>query len=89
MERRDWSIKAFEELRYIDSLDPFEKAQALVRWGKKYLSDETDSLDLTIDESKQLSELFYKNTNFLKKYKNVVYSQMKENKKLKKYLQNS
>ena len=39
MERRNWSLKALGELIYIDSLDSFEKADALVRWNDDYLKE--------------------------------------------------
>lgn len=89
MERRDWSLKALKQLVYIDSLEPFDKAQSLVKWGNEYLDEDITSMDLNQNELKQLSELFYKNINFLNKYKSEVSKDMKENKKLKKYLQNS
>ena len=41
MERRDRSLKAFKELTYIDSLDSYEKADALVRWCDTYLKDDS------------------------------------------------
>ena len=87
MERRNWSLKALEELIYIDSLDSYERADALIRWHKKYLTDKkiTD-FDLETDDLKKLSELFYKNINFLKEHKEQTRQDMVENKKMQRFL---
>lgn len=70
MERRDWSLKALSELIYIDSLESFEKADALVNWHKNYLTDDSiENFDLELNDLKKLEELFFKNINFLKKHK--------------------
>lgn len=89
MERRDWSLRALEELVYIDSLDSYEKADALVRWHKKYLTESKISdFDLEIEDLKKLSELFYKSIDFLKKHKEQTRKEMVENRKMQKFLKN-
>ena len=87
MERRNWALKALEELTYIDSLDSYDKADALVRWHKKYLSSEKISdFDLIKSDLKKLLELFYKNINFLKEHKEQTRQDMIENKKMQRFL---
>ena len=87
MERRNRSLRALEELTYIDSLDSYEKADALVRWHNKYLSTEKISdFDLIKTDLKKLLELFYKNTNFLKEHKEQTRQDMLENKKMQRFL---
>jgi len=89
MERRDWSLKALEELNYIDSLDTEERAQALVRWNNKYLIEtKITDFDLEQDDLLKLSELFYKNIDFLKTHKEEVRQSMVENRKMKRFLNN-
>lgn len=89
MERGNWSIEALKELNYIDSLDSFEKADGLVRWNKKYLTDtKITDFELDTDNLKRLYELFYKNINFLKEHKERVRKEMVENRKLRKFLNN-
>jgi len=89
MERRDWSLKALEELNYIDSLDTEERAQALIRWNNKYLIEaKITDFDLEQDDLLKLSELFYKNIDFLKTHKEEVRQSMVENRKMKRFLNN-
>ncbi|QKF83185.1 hypothetical protein [Halarcobacter ebronensis] len=85
MERGNRSIEALKELTYINSLESQERADALVRWSKKYLvsSDITSGLDF--DNLKKLKELFYTNINFIKEHKENTRKQMVENRKLKKF----
>ena len=87
MERRDWSIKALGELRRIDSLESFDKADALVKWFETYLSDNliTD-FDLELDDLVQLSELFYKNIKFLRNQKDIARDEIKRVNNTKKFL---
>ncbi len=90
MERRDWSIKALTELIYIDSLDDFERAQALVKWVGEYLTKHNISeFDLELDDLKRLSELFYKNITFLKSYKDNTREELINMKKMKNFLLHS
>ena len=89
MERRNRSLKALEELIYIDSLDAYEKADALVLWHNKYLlNEEITNFDLEQEDLKVLFELFYKNINFLKEHKEQTRKDMVENKKLQRFLNN-
>lgn len=89
MERRNWSLKALEELIYIDSLDSFEKADSLIRWNKEYLSENTISdFDLELYDLKRLSELFFKNINFLKNHKEDTRKELVNLQKMKKFLKN-
>ncbi len=89
MERRDRSLKALEELNYLDSLDTEERAQALVRWNNKYLIEtKITDFDLEQDDLLKLSELFYKNINFLKTHKEELRQSMVENRKMKRFLNN-
>ncbi|RXJ56379.1 hypothetical protein [Candidatus Marinarcus aquaticus] len=90
MERRDWSLKALKELQFLDSLDDQERADGLVRWGTKYISNEDESLDfdLEIQDLERLSELYYKNLQFLKNYKNKMQDQMRKNRKMQTFLKN-
>ncbi len=89
MERRNRSLKALEELTYVDSLESYEKADALVKWCNIYLqnSDIMD-FDLKLEELKNLSELFYKNIDFLKKHKDKTRQDMIANKKMQNFLDN-
>lgn len=89
MERRNRSLKALEELIYIDSLDAYEKADALVLWHNKYLlNEEITNFDLEQEDLEVLFELFYKNINFLKEHKEQTRKDMVENKKLQRFLNN-
>ncbi len=86
MERRNRSIKALKELIYIDSLDDDDKAQLLVKWGKKYLQEDfKKSFELELDDLKNLSELFYKNIKFLKEHRIEIKNQLDTNVKLKSF----
>lgn len=87
MERRDRSLKALEELNYINSLDPDDRAKALISWVNTYLpKDGSFDFDLEIEELENMSELFFTNLNFLKEHKENTRRDMVENKKLRKFL---
>lgn len=89
MERRDWSLKALSELIYIDSLESFEKADALVKWHKNYITDDSiENFDLELVDLKKLEELFFKNINFLKKHKEETRQELIKIQKMKKFLKN-
>lgn len=89
MERRDRSLKALSELIYIDSLESFEKADALVKWHKNYLTDDSiENFDLELVDLKKLEELFFKNINFLKKHKEETRQELIKIQKMKKFLKN-
>jgi DNA primase len=87
MERRNWSLNALTELIYIDSLDSFTKADALVKWYNEYLSDNSiEDFQLELDDLKKLEELFFKNINFLKKQKEETRIELLNTQKMKRFL---
>ncbi|MFA9240072.1 MAG: hypothetical protein ACEQSQ_09330 [Candidatus Paceibacteria bacterium] len=87
MERRDRSLKALNELVYVDSLDSFDKADALVKWYDNYLvEDSIENFQLEIEELKKLEELFFKNINFLKKHKEETRIELLNTQKMKRFL---
>lgn len=87
MERRNRSLKALNELIYIDSLESFEKADGLIRWHNDYLSEESISdFDLELSDLKRLEELFFRNINFLKNHKESSRKELLNMQKLKKFL---
>ncbi len=89
MERRDRSLKALREFIYIDSLDSFTKADALVKWYDEYLKDDSiENFVLEIDELKQLEELFFKNLNFLNQHKEETRQELLKIQKVKRFLKN-
>jgi len=89
MERRDWSLKALKELVYADSLDPEEKAEALVSWHSKYLTEnQIEDFDLELSDLKKLEELFFKNIKFLKTHKENTRRELARIQKMKKFLNN-
>ena len=89
MERRDRSLKALKELVYIDSLDSFEKADAIVRWFDTYLKDDSiENFDLELTDLKRLEELFFKNINFLKNHREETRQEIIKMQKMKRFLKN-
>lgn len=89
MERRDRSLKALKELVYIDSLDSFEKADAIVKWFDDYLKDDSiENFDLELDDLKRLEELFFKSINFLKNHKEETRQELIKMQKMKRFLKN-
>jgi hypothetical protein len=87
MERRNWSLKALNELTYIDSLEPSEKADALVRWHENYLTNDTiKDFDLELIDLKRLQELFFKNINFLKIHREETRLELVKMQKMKRFL---
>ena len=89
MERRDRSLKALKELIYIDSLDSFEKADALVKWFDDYLKDDSiENFDLELNDLKRLEELFFKSINFLKNHKEDTRQELIKMQKVKRFLNN-
>jgi len=87
MERGNRSIEALNQLLYIDSLELFEKADALVQWHNTYLSENNiQDFDLELSELKQLEELFFKNIKFLKKHKEDTRLELIKIKKMKRFL---
>ena len=89
MERRDWSLKALNELTYVDSLELSEKADALVRWHENYLTNNTiEDFDLELKDLKRLQELFFKNINFLKIHREETRQELVKMQKMKRFLKN-
>lgn len=87
MERRNRSLEALKELRYVDSLDDDLRAHSLDLWYKKYLTGHSiEDFDLELPELKELSELFYKNILFLKQHTNTIQSLIKDQTKIKEFL---
>ena len=88
MERRDRSLEALNTLKYIDSLDANLRADSIVRWIKKYLTNnKIEDFILDINESKNLLELFYKNILFLKQHQIKIRAELKNYHKIKEFLQ--
>lgn len=88
MERRNRSLKALKELNYINSLDPADRAKALIRWVEQYLpSNGILDFDLELQDLKRLSELFYTNISFLKEHKEKTRQEILETKRLRKFLE--
>jgi hypothetical protein len=87
MERRDRSLKALNELVYIDSFDSYEKADALLRWYDDYFSNTSiEDFDLELEDLKKLEELFFKNINFLKNHKEETRLELIKMQKVKRFL---
>jgi len=88
MERRNRSLKALEELKYIDSLDDQQRAKQLLVWSNSYMTESiVESFDLSLANLKELAELFYKNINFLKSYRDEIKIQLDNKDKIKSFLQ--
>lgn len=89
MERRDRSLRALSELNYLDSLDSAQKADALVRWYNEYLSStDITQFDLEFNDLQRLSELIFKNINFLKSYRDETRTELLKTQKLKEFAKN-
>lgn len=89
MERRDWSLKALNELTYVDSLESSEKADALIRWHENYLTNDTiEDFELELKDLKRLQELFFKNINFLKIHREETRQELVKMQKMKRFLKN-
>ncbi|MEA3512147.1 MAG: hypothetical protein U9R37_00955 [Campylobacterota bacterium] len=88
MERRDWSLKALKDLKYIDSLEANQKAILLERWVNSNLSNENkiEDFDLELNDLKNLAELFYKNISFLKDHRIQMKDEIEEFKKIREFL---
>ncbi|PIF04637.1 MAG: hypothetical protein CSA86_01265 [Arcobacter sp.] len=88
MERRDRSLKALLELRYIDSLDSDMRASSLQSWVESYLQNgnKIEDFDLDIQDLNSLSELFYKNIIFLKEHRESMKQTLDTQKKIREFL---
>ncbi|MCJ8328050.1 MAG: hypothetical protein MJK08_13225 [Campylobacterales bacterium] len=90
MERRNRSIKALDELKFISYLEEDEKAQRLILWANKYLEKgNINDFDLELKDLESLSELFYSNLEFLNIKKDKTKDELDQSKKLKKFMLNS
>lgn len=90
MERRNRSVEALNQLKYIDTLDDEERISGLQRWVQSYLSSEDKlEFDLEFKDLQILLELYYKNINFMKSFNSDIQQQMAENKKLKAFVENA
>jgi len=89
MERRNRSLKALNELIYIDSLDDNQRAEGIKTWALEYLNTtDVSDFDLEKNDLIKLSELFYKNVTFLEKHRENILEEIKDIHKLKKFLKN-
>ena len=87
MERRNWSLKALSELKYLDSLDAESRAETLKDWVEKYLTDnDITDFDLSLRDLNSLSELFYKNITFLKNHRKDMKKAIDNHKKIREFL---
>jgi len=87
MERRNRSVEALNNLKYIDSLDDDFRAESLQEWVEKYLEDsQIEDFDLELNDLNCLSELFYKNINFLKQHRVNMKSSIDNHKKIREFL---
>lgn len=90
MERRNRSVEALNQLKFIDTLDEEDRMSGLQRWVQTYLSAENKfEFDLEFKDLQVLLELYYKNINFMKEYNSNIQQQMAENKKLKAFVENA
>lgn len=90
MERRDYSNKGLEKLIHITSLEDEQRASELVLWIDEYLTKNlVTDFDLEHDDLLKLSELFYRNLNFLKSYKEQTKEELTVLSNMRRYAQNS
>jgi len=86
MERRNWSLKALQELQYIDTLDDNDRAVSLKKWVESNIDNATESFDLELKDKKVLSELYYKNITFMKQHRNNMKQEIDNHKKIREFL---
>jgi hypothetical protein len=90
MERRNRSLEALNNLKYIDTLKSEEKAQSLLAWVDKYITHTNiEEFDLEMEDFKVLSELFYRNIIFIKQHRQEIKEQLDNFKKIKEFLLSS
>ena len=88
MERGNRSLKALQELKFIDSQEPTLKGDLLLRWAGGYLLPNGDlDFDIQSKDLKILSELIYKNIIFLKQQRVAIANELNEYHKIKQFLQ--
>jgi hypothetical protein len=87
MERRDWSLTALERLNYLDSLEDQElRARLLSEWVTEHLIENNiEDFDLKRPQLERLSELLFKNINFLKSHRDFLKQSIKNNDKIKEF----
>lgn len=89
MERRDWSLKLLRDLIYIDSLDSYEKADALVVWyDDNFKSNKIEDVSLELEDLQKLEEYFFKNIKFMKAQQDIAKVDLNNIKKMKSFLKN-
>ncbi len=91
MERRDWSLRALNELLYL-SLEKENndlRIELLQRWLDTYLGlgQKIQDFELETNELEQLSELFYNNIEFMQKRKSETKQELDKITKLKKFIE--
>jgi hypothetical protein len=87
MERRNRSLEALSSLKYIDSLDDELRAKSLEDWVERYLTETSiEDFDLELFDLEVLSELFYKNINFLKQHRVNMKKEIDDYKKIREFL---
>ena len=87
MERRNRSLKALSELKFLDSLDSVQRAESLKKWVIKYLNEsKIEDFDLSLEDLNSLSELFYRNVSFLKQHRNNLKLEINNHKKIREFL---
>ena len=87
MERRNRSLKALSELKYIDSLDSDLRAESLKEWVELNLEkNNIEEFDLEKEDLDSLAELFYKNITFMKKHRQNMKKQIDNHKKIREFL---
>lgn len=90
MERRNRSLEALSQLKFIDTLNEEERASGLQRWVQKYLLAENKlDFDLEFKDLQVLLELYYKNIEFMKTFNANIQQQMTENQKMRAFIKNS
>ena len=88
MERRDRSLAALADLRYLDNLKSEQRAESLKKWVLKHLTEnKIEDFDLPLNDLKTLSELFYKNISFLKQHRKDMKYEIDNHKKIREFLQ--
>ena len=87
MERRNRSLEALKALRSVDSLEDDSRANAIQLWYDEYLNNNSiKNFDLELPELEILSELFFKNINFLKNHRQDIREELVKNNNIKKFL---
>ena len=90
MERRNRSLESLNQLRYLGSLEPEDRAEMLSIWVETYMDDVSiDNLELSSDEINELSEMFFKNIAFMKEHREYIKEQLDSHNKIKQFLVNS